>query len=241
MADLEASRRRFARRQWARRWATWRGLVVLAVVGALIGVGGWVVLASSVLDVRGVEVSGTSYLRPAAVRRAAQVPLGGPLARADVGAVRERVEKLPAVASATVTRSWPHHVQVEIVERTPVAVVDLAGRLQGLDAEGVVFREFETRPRTLPLIRTSERTNAEALRESARVVGVLPGEVARRVAYVDVKTRDSISFTFRDGRVVVWGSADQSALKASVLTALMKAAHEAKSYDVSVPGNPTTR
>lgn len=240
MADLEASRRRFARRQWARRWATWRGLVVLAIVGTLVAVAGWIVLASSVLDVRGVEVSGTSYLRPAAVRRAAAVPQGGPLARADLDAARERVEKLPAVASATVSRAWPHHVRVEIVERTPVAAIDIAGRLQGLDAQGVVFREFPSRPRALPLIRTSERTNAEALREAARVVGVLPAAVARRVAYVDVTTRDAISLTLRDGRVVVWGSADQSDVKATVLTALMKAAREAKAYDVSVPGNPTT-
>jgi cell division protein FtsQ len=239
--DLDASRRRFARRQWARRWATWRGLVVLAVLGAIAAAGGWVVLASPVLDVRGVRVEGTTYLKPAVVRRVAGVPEGGPLARADLDAVRDRVEKLPAVDTVEVTRAWPHHVRIEVTERTAVAVVELGTRLQGLDADGVVFRQYEKRPASLPLIRTAEGTSADALVEAARVVGVLPDAVARRVAYVDVKTRDAISLTLRDDRVVVWGSADQASDKARVLAALLKAARDARSFDVSVPGHPTTR
>lgn len=241
MPDVDATRRRFARRQWARRWATWRGLVVLAVVAAMVAIGGWVVLASSVLDVRGTEVAGTTFLRASEVRRAAAVPEGGPLARADLDAVRTRVAKLPAVDSVHVSRSWPHHVRVEVTERTPVAVVELAGGLHGLDADGVVFREYKARPKALPLIRTTERTAAEAMREAARVVGVLPESVAKRVAYVDVKTRDAITLTLRDDRRVVWGSADQATDKARVLVALLKAARDARAYDVSVPGQPTTR
>ena len=42
----------------------------------------------------------------------------------------------------------------------------------------------------------------------------------------------------RDGRQVVWGSAEDSAAKAEVLVALLK--EPAKRYDVSVPGQPTT-
>lgn len=238
---VEASRRKFARRQWARRWATWRGLVVLAVLAVVLTGAGWIVLASPVFDVRGVKVEGTTFLKEGTVRRVAAVPHGGPLARADLDEARDRVEKLPAVASVEVSREWPHHVRIEVTERVAVAVVEIGDRLQGLDAEGVVFREFKARPTTLPLIRTSEETGRDALAEAARVVGVLPEQVAKRVAYVDVKTRDAISLTLRDERVVVWGSADQAVEKATVLAALLKGVRDATTYDVSVPGQPTSR
>lgn len=211
------------------------GLVLAAVVGA-----GWVLLVSSVLDVRGVEVTGTTFLRPGAVRKAAAVPEGGPLARADLDAVRRRVEKLPAVADAQVSRAWPHHVRIEVTERTAVAVVEDDNGLHGLDADGVVFRAYKARPRALPLIRMAADAPADARAEAARVVGVLPDTVARRVAYVDVHTRDAISLELRDGRVVVWGSADQASDKARVLASLLKAVRDARAYDVSVPGQPTT-
>jgi cell division protein FtsQ len=44
----------------------------------------------------------------------------------------------------------------------------------------------------------------------------------------------------RDGRQVLWGSAEQSELKARVLPELL-AAQRAQVYDVSVPESPITR
>jgi cell division protein FtsQ len=53
-----------------------------------------------------------------------------------------------------------------------------------------------------------------------------------------VQTVDQISLVLRDGRTVVWGSADESGLKAKVLAVLLR--QRAQTYDVSVPGQPTT-
>ena len=51
---------------------------------------------------------------------------------------------------------------------------------------------------------------------------------------------DQITLRLRDGREVLWGSADQSAEKAEVLAGLLAARPKASGYDVSVPGMPTT-
>jgi cell division protein FtsQ len=238
---VEATRRRFARRQWARRWGTWRiAVVLLMLVGLLVALI-WMVFGSSVLAVRGVEVQGTSLLSKQQVTRAAGVVDGVPLARADLDGIRARVENLAAVKSVEVSRAWPHHVRIEVTERQAVAVIDEGDRLRGMDADGVVFRTYATRPKDLPLIRTAPDTRADAMSEAAEVIGVLPEKVSRRVAYVDVKTRDEITLTLRDGKHVLWGSADQAFDKARVLDALLAARKDATSYDVSVPGQPTTR
>ena len=231
-------RRRFARRQWARRWLAWKYVVALVVVVALAAVGAWLVLASSVLAVEGVDVEGTSTLSAAQVREAADVPVGEPLARVDLDAIRARVEALAPVRSADVTREWPHRVLVTVAERQVVAVVEIGGRLRGMDASGVLFRDYRQAPPGVPRVVTPPDTRSDALQEAARVVGSLPDPIARLVDHVEVKTVDQISLVLRDGREVVWGSADESAQKAEVLAALLP--HPARSYDVSVPGQPTT-
>lgn len=237
---LERTRRRFARRQRARRWLAWRRvlavlLVLLVVVGGL-----WLVLGSSYLSVKGAHVTGVEHLRAAEVERAAEVPTGEALATVDLDRIRARVEALAAVRSADVSREWPDQVRIVVTEREPVAVVTLGGRLRGLDADGVVFREYRTAPDDLPRIETDADTAAEALREGALVVAALPGGLAADVDHVDVATVDEITLELRDGRQVVWGSAEQTEQKAAVLAELLDAV-EAQQYDVSVPGQPTTR
>lgn len=232
------SRRRFARRQWARRWLTWKPVVALVLVLALLVGGVWTVYFSSVLAVHGVEVAGVTTLRAADVRDAADVPAGEPLARVDLEAVRRRVEALAEVRSADVTRKWPDHVLVTVRERVAVAVVTIGDRIRGMDASGVVFRDYRRAPADLPKVTVTEDTRSDALEEGAKVVGALPDRIAKLVDHVEVETVDRISLVLHDGRVVMWGSADESDEKAKVLTALLE--HPAKTYDVSVPEQPTT-
>jgi cell division protein FtsQ len=68
-------------------------------------------------------------------------------------------------------------------------------------------------------------------------VAELPRPLARRVSHVRAATIDSIELRLRDGRSVVWGSAEGSELKAEVLESLLH--RRASVYDVSVPGAPT--
>ncbi|WP_091121230.1 cell division protein FtsQ/DivIB [Nocardioides terrae] len=232
------TRRRFARRQWRRRWLAWRRVLAVAVVLAAIGTAAWVVWFSTLLSVQSVQVSGVSTLRPGQVRRVAHVEIGDPLVSVDLGAVHARIAALAAVDHVEVSRQWPDQVRIEITERTPVAVVDFGGRLRGLDKNGVVFLDYKTAPAGLPKVTTPFGTSAEALREAARVVTALPVELTRVVDHVEVKTVDQITLALSDGRTVVWGSAAESPQKAEVLRALL--GQDAKTYDVSVPGQPTT-
>ncbi|WP_432478731.1 cell division protein FtsQ/DivIB [Nocardioides sp. GXQ0305] len=233
------SRRAFARRQWSRRWLTWKYLLLgLLLVGLLVGTV-WLFWFSSYLSVRSVEVSGAERLGDAEVLAAADVAEGEPLARVDLATVQARVQALADIRSAEVTRTWPDTVTISVEERIPVAVVEIGGRLRGLDVEGVVFRDYRSAPEGLPRVETPLDTGRDALLESARVVSALPAELTRRVDHVEVMTVDQITLELRDGRTVLWGSAEESEAKAEVLTALLE--QPGSTYDVSVPGQPTVR
>ena len=236
---LRRARRRFARRAWTRRWVAWRRVLCLLLLVGGVGAAVWLLFFSSVLAVAGVRVAGTGVLAPGEVRRVAAVPTGVPLVRVDLDAISHRVENLAAVESVDVTRSWPDRIRIAVTERTAVAVVDRQGVLLGMDAGGVLFRRYPSRPRSLPLVRTGPDTSATALAEGARVVASLPARVERRVDHVEVRTVDTISLRLRDGRTVLWGSADDSADKARVVAVLLD--QQAAYYDVSVPGQPILR
>ena len=233
------TRRRFARRQWARRWLSLRYVVALIVVLALVGTSLWLVFFSTTLQVKKVEVVGNKLLSDARVREIADVPLGAQLALVDLVRADARVASVAEVRSVDVTRTWPDGVRITVVERTPVAVVELAGRLRGLDADGVVFRDYRTAPRGMPRVRPGGAAGVDALKEAAAVVSALPQDLAARVDHVEVATVDQITLVLRDQRQVVWGSAEESELKAEVIDRLL--AEKGTVYDVSVPGSPTVR
>ena len=238
---VRRARKRFARRAWARRWFAWRWLLSGALVLGVVAGSVWLVFFSSVLAVFDVTVEGVDVLDTRAIRVAAAVPMGEPLATVDLDAVAARVEDLAPVQAVDVSRSWPDKVRILVDERTAVAVVERDGALRGLDGDGVIFRDYQRAPSDLPLVKMSAKTRSDALAESAEVVAALPVDLARRVDFVEVKTVDTISLSLRRGRTIFWGSADDSADKARVIDVLLEAAPKATTYDVSVPGQPTTR
>lgn len=237
-ADVTRSRRRFVRRRWLRRWLAWRYVVASVLTVSLVVGAIWLVWFSSVLTVKKVDVQGESLLTQQQVLAAADVPLGGHLAQLDLASIRSRVGALAPVKSVDVSRQWPNGVLITVVERTPVAVVELGGVYRAMDASGVLFRTYPRPPVGMPKVVSSADTGSATLGEAATVVASLPRGLATRVDHVSVQGPDEISLVMIHGATVIWGSADQSGLKAQVLAALLP--HPARTYDVSVPGQPVT-
>lgn len=233
-----ASRRRFARRQWLRRWLVWRYVIASVLLVALVVSGIWLVFISSFLTVQQVQVQGESLLTRQQVLAAADVPNDAHLVELDLGAIRARVGALAPVRRVDVSRDWPHGVLIKVTERTPVAVVEVGGRFHAMDVEGVLFRDYPRPPAGMPRVVSTEGTSSAALAEAARVIAALPPGLAGRVDHVAVAGVDQVSLQMRGGALVIWGSDAQSTLKAQVLEKLL--ARPGHTYDVSVPGQPVT-
>lgn len=230
----------FRRRRLGERWRRLRPWLVAILLVALVGTGIWLVWFSQAMVVTGTKVTGQRLVPEARIVRVARVPHGVQLARVDLGAIEARVESIPAVKDADVSRAWPDKVGIAVTEREPVAVVERpASGLQAVDSEGVLFLGYEKRPPGLPLIRTAPDIRTEALAEAASVITSLRADVGARVESLDVESVDRIVLELKDGRKVLWGSAEQSADKAEVVAALL--ARKVDFIDVSVPGRPVTR
>jgi cell division protein FtsQ len=232
--DLAAARRR-------ERWRTRlrRGGAVAALV-AVLATATWVVGYSDLLVLDRVEVEGAGDGLSRAVVRAAQAPVGVPLARVDLAAVADRVAEVPEVEDVVAVRAWPDVLRLDVTPRTPLAVIDLGGRWQFLDDEGVLFGTARGPREDLPVVLAPSTGDTEPVRSAAvAVAGALPPGLLARVQRVEAASPVDVRLLLRDGRRVAWGSAEESERKAEVLAALLRT--PATSYDVSVPDRPTLR
>jgi cell division protein FtsQ len=231
-----------------------RTIVILVPAVVLLGAATlWLLYGSPWTRVERVSVSGTRVLTPAQVRAAAEVPVGDPLVSVDTGAIAQRLRRgLPRVATVDVSRSWPHGIDVKVVERTAVMVEEKGGKFVEVDAAGVRFATVARAPKGVPVLELSLSRSASAaaslrrfgegrlVREAVRVASDLPAAVARQARTVKVRTYDDISLELTGGRTVSWGSGERGRDKARALTALMKAAPHARHFDVSVPTAPAS-
>lgn len=243
MADRMAERRAMRRHRLVRR-VVW-SVAAAVVVGALA----WLVLFSPVLATRAdeVRVVGSGPLvDEAAVHRVLEGAEGVPLPRLDTVALRGRLLEVRGVQDVAVRRDWPTGLTVRITPREPVAAVRDGSRLTLLDADGVTVSTVDRAPEGVPVVEVPVVDGASdpaVLQALLTVLDALPRDLASRVTRASATSQDTVELTLPEGVRVVWGSAEDSSLKASVLDALRRApaSRDARVFDVSAPTLPVTR
>jgi cell division protein FtsQ len=242
-ADTDAvpsSVRRFMARARQRRLAAALPWAVAAGVALVLGGLAWLVYGTSVLGVRDVRVTGTRTVSTIQVEQAAAVAMLEPLARVDLDAIRDRVQALPPVDRATVSRSWPSTVVVDVVEREPVAAVPDGKQFQLIDDDGVAYRTVTRAPAGLPLARLVAPGPGDVNTRSAlTVLAAISPEIRRQLVAVSVTAPARIQLQLRGGRTVVWGDDTASDTKSQVATALLRRRGDV--IDVSAPSVVTIR
>lgn len=223
-ADRSARRSRRVRR-------VGQGLLLLVPL-ALVG---WVLLASSLLAVDRVVLSGLGRLSEQQVRAVVDVEPGTPLARVDTGEVADAVRALPAVASVQVERSWPGTLRVAVRERVVAAGVQRGDRVELVDGDGVGFATEPGLPPGVVRLEVDDPGPRDpATRAALSVTTSLPDELRRQVLAVSVDEADRVVLRLDGDQRVVWGAPGETTTKAAAALALLKTPGGV--VDVSTPG-----
>lgn len=91
------------------------------------------------LSLEQITISGLSQMREAEVLAAAGLDAKLSLVFLDVNDVRERLERVPMVKSATVRKLYPNELVIGLTEREPDAIWQLKGELFVIAADGTVI------------------------------------------------------------------------------------------------------
>jgi cell division protein FtsQ len=139
-------------RKTARRWTAWlRPIAKWAIVAGILGYTSVRALAlvteAPALRIRQLTIQGHRQLKLADVRLRARGLEGQNILRADLAAARRSLLGSPWIAEATLRRQLPSTVEIQIVERQPVALARLArGGLHLIAADGTVLAPASSAP-----------------------------------------------------------------------------------------------
>jgi cell division protein FtsQ len=136
----------FTEEQWSRIWlaAIIGGTVAIAfVIASLAGLPALAhaqvakIAADAGFEVRHVRVTGTSRMDEQQVYARALATRNQAMPDVDIARLREELRAIPWVKDARVSIQLPHTLAINIVERTPHAVLEKPDRLVLIDATGV--------------------------------------------------------------------------------------------------------
>lgn len=171
-----------------------------------------------------IEVEGTAGRQADKVRQAANLEPGTPLVKINENEVAARVQDVPTVASVQVSRSWPNTVVIKVVERKPVAMVEVGSQeWEIIDSTGHAFRTVKKQP-DLPTLDASIKppfTNNGRV-AGAQVLGAIPAWLSKKVITAKASDPNAVRLLTKDNETIVWGTAEDSELKGQVLRILMK-------------------
>jgi cell division protein FtsQ len=231
---LRSEVRRFTVRQRRRRMM-WIGAAASIVALALVTLGA---AYSPLFAVERIQVIGAERLDAAAVQAALADEVGKPLPLVDDSAVKAALVTFPLIESYTLEARPPHDLVVRIVERTPIGWVRTSAGYTLVDAAGVALVTARDPGSDAPLVTVDGGLGSEAFAAVGHVMRSLPEPVRLQVTEVEASSAFDVTLTLGGSNArVVWGSAEDSAMKALVLERAMTARPPAgvSLYDVSSP------
>lgn len=250
MSDPPAVNERIARRRAevraGRRRRRLRRTVIVVVVAAVVA--GLVALErSSLVALADLEVTGVERLAEEDVVAAAGVHEGMSVLRIRIGAVTERVEAMPLVDDAEVSRVGALGLRIEVDETAPVVTARFPSATLLVSENGVVLGEGEAPGTPVVEVRgpapdAGDRVGSvPALEVAHEVLLGLPGPLAALVERADARATDDLRLVLEGDLVVRWGDATRSDEKARALGAVLEdlGGRTVSAIDVRAPMAPT--
>jgi len=229
-------------------------------VGVVVGVAALVALAIGLLhtplfEAKVVRVTGSHpNTTEADILGAAGLLHHPPLVSVDPSAAAARIETLPFIASAQVSRDWPDGVTVHVTERRPVTT--MANAKTGwntLDGAGRSVLWSSARP-DLPVLVVHDAkgatvppapvggTVAAAAEPGLTVARTLPPAFSAQVGTITVASDGTVSLTLDSSLTVLLGTTSDLTAKYEDVAAIIAHAslRGVHTIDVTVPQSPTT-
>jgi len=150
-------------------------VAILVCLGALGYLGYQKVAASDFFDVKKIQVVGVQRAPKEGIENVARMETERTgVWRSDLFELKSKIERIPFVKTASVTRVLPDGLRVQIVERQPVALVTRAGRDYLADVDGEILALADHPEEGLPfaMFGWDETKSEKAIRDNIERVKI---------------------------------------------------------------------
>ena len=182
-------------------------VAILICLGGLGYLGYQKVAASDFFDVKRIEVVGIQRASKEGIANVARMETERTgVWRSDLFELKSKIERIPFVKTASVTRVLPDGLRVQIVERQPVALVTRGGRDYLADADGEILALADHPEEGLPftMIGWDETKSEKAMRDNTERVKIYQRMVGEwRAANVLSRVQNINLVDLREPRAVI--------------------------------------
>jgi cell division protein FtsQ len=215
-------------------------VVLGAVAVAAIGLGGFALSRTSLLDAHHIRVIGNHHLSAGQVERLAGISGKTNVLWMNAGSVTERLMTDPWISSASVGRNLPWTVSIDISERVPVGIEGSGADARLVASDGTILGRPGGAAR-LPKL----ASGAGSVKDAALTLASFPSNLLKDVASATGSAGSTVTILLKGGTKVDFGTVDQAVSKVQALGAVLDwaaARHVGVlSVDVSAPSAPTAK
>jgi cell division protein FtsQ len=237
------------RREISQRRFLYGVLVVGAVIALVWGaVAFW---QAPIFTIDSVEVSGVHHLAKSEVLSLAAVSPDETLLRVSPRRVESRVKTSPWIAEATVTRRFPHTLDVTVTERQPFALVDAQGAGQWLvtaDGYWIVAKTKESTAGIVPIkdvsgLRPTSGTtaNSRVLLNALAVLSGISPQLRAKTKSVSASTVEKTMLVLKNDVQIAIGDSEDIQKKDLIARGILSREKRVVYVNVRITDRPTWR
>ncbi|HEX6278459.1 MAG TPA: FtsQ-type POTRA domain-containing protein, partial [Pyrinomonadaceae bacterium] len=189
-------------------------LAILVCLGIVYLLTYEAIAASAFFDLRTVNVTGTNRASASDIEKIVKSNAEKPgVWNADLLEIKQKIENVTFVKSASVSRRLPSGINITVTERVPVAIVRLEAGDHLVDAEGVILAPASTQEKHIPfaMLGWSEEKSEKAAKENSERLKIYQKmlaewrdyDLAKRVEQVDISDLREPSATLEDSGMPV--------------------------------------
>ena len=212
-------------------------LLAILLTAGLAYLLGW----SNVLTIKEISYTGSpTKSSEGTVKNLASLEVGGRLARIEMRKIAGRIQTLPWVDNADLSRNWiSGRVVVAVTPRLPIATFN--GQL--MDANGKRFELPGGYDSKLPSVFAKDPKSGLA---AIKLFTKLPTEFSTRTSAFTATSPENINFKITEGKRsinVIWGADNEIDLKLKVYKALIALPENSKigKIDLTEPRSPIVK
>lgn len=205
-------------------------------------------LSSDYFKIKEVRMAKTEHVKEEIKRKTESLLLGKNIFRAPISRAKEVMLSDPWVREVRIKRDFPDRIEVEIVERKPVAQISKDSFYYLISDDGMVLEKsleqkelIEIADLPLKTVKTGSRLNSREFLEAMKVYRSLDRDIKKQVLVISAPSADRLIF-YIGGIEVVYGQATYLPEKNLILKEILKReGKKAISIDLRVPDNPVVK
>jgi cell division protein FtsQ len=229
-----------------RKWNVTESVIFFILVLATL----FILLRSSVFEVRNVLVQGNLYLGEEKIQTVADIERGVNIFAVKTAAAAANLEQVPMIKEAKVARSLPSSIVITVVERVPMGLVPTKNGFIEVDEEGVYLTGAAAGTPGLPVItgvqvdvsEPGQALGSERLTSALAVIKGLPAGSADNLSEIHVGDDGQITIYTTEGYQCRFGLPQEIKEKGiifqQILLELRKQGAKIHYIDLSYTGQP---